>query len=157
MKRRNTPKWAKKEWGQILCVCVSVCWALRFSPDGRWPRGQLKKRWMDRIKDMKQVKAAPENALDRKKWKVTYRNACDSMGKTLGKKKCVCICVHMCMRDKDREHMEDTHTQAHWFHVFLKTRNITHYNWHVNSQSNRIYLNRHTHIHKPNCRHVQTY
>ncbi len=39
--------------------------ALHLSPDGQRPRGRPKKKRMDRIKqDMKQINAAPEDALD---------------------------------------------------------------------------------------------
>ncbi len=38
--------------------------------------GRPKKRWMDRIKqDMKQINAAPEDALDRKKWRAMCQTA----------------------------------------------------------------------------------
>ena len=44
--------------------------ALRLDPPGQRPRGRPKKRWMDRInEDMKIVNAAPEDALDRNKWR----------------------------------------------------------------------------------------
>ncbi len=47
--------------------------ALHLSPDGRRPP---KKRWMDRIKqDMKQINAAPEDALNWKKWRAMCQTA----------------------------------------------------------------------------------
>ncbi len=50
--------------------------ALHLSPDERHPRGRPMKRWMDRIKqDMKQINAAPEDALDRKKWRAMCQTA----------------------------------------------------------------------------------
>lgn len=50
--------------------------ALRYDPPGQRPRGRPKKRWMDRIKDdMKTTNAAPEDALDRLKWRRICRCA----------------------------------------------------------------------------------
>ncbi|KAG2465927.1 CFDP2 protein, partial [Polypterus senegalus] len=50
--------------------------AMRLDPGGQRPRGRPKKRWMDRIKeDMKIVNAAPEDALDRAKWRQICRKA----------------------------------------------------------------------------------
>ncbi|ROL55294.1 hypothetical protein DPX16_8925 [Anabarilius grahami] len=44
--------------------------AMRIDPVGHRPRGQPKKRWMDRIKeDLKIDNASPEDALDRPKWR----------------------------------------------------------------------------------------
>ncbi|XP_056112726.1 uncharacterized protein LOC130089448 [Rhinichthys klamathensis goyatoka] len=58
--------------------------ALRLSPEGKSERrGRPKKRWMDRIKeDMKYIDVAPEDALDRRKW----RKACRQAGHTLGRR-----------------------------------------------------------------------
>ncbi|XP_073698816.1 uncharacterized protein [Garra rufa] len=50
--------------------------ALRLSPQGKRPRGRPKKRWIDRIKeDVKIVGAAPEDALDRAKWRRLCKKA----------------------------------------------------------------------------------
>jgi hypothetical protein len=50
--------------------------AMRLDVEGRRPRGRPKKRWMDRIKeDMQHVNAAPEDALDRAKWRRMCRQA----------------------------------------------------------------------------------
>uniref|UniRef100_A0A914X4N9 Reverse transcriptase domain-containing protein n=1 Tax=Plectus sambesii TaxID=2011161 RepID=A0A914X4N9_9BILA len=50
--------------------------AMRLDPDGRRPRGRPKKRWMDRIKeDMQHANVAPEDALDRAKWRQMCRQA----------------------------------------------------------------------------------
>ena len=44
--------------------------ALQLSPQGRRPRGRPKKRWLDRLKeDMRNTNVAPEDALDRAKWR----------------------------------------------------------------------------------------
>jgi len=50
--------------------------ALRLSPRGWRPRGRLKIRWLDRLKDdMKKRNIEPEDALNRAKWRRASRTA----------------------------------------------------------------------------------